>query len=75
MPYQLAQDANVNISIYNTKGQLVRTLPLSNQSTGVYVQKGKAAYWDGRDNEGERVASSVYFYTLQVGDSQLSARW
>ena len=68
LPYQLARDANVNISIYNTKGQLVRTLLMGNQRTGVYVQKGKAAYWDGRDNEGERVASGVYFYTLQAGD-------
>jgi hypothetical protein len=66
IPYQLARDANVNISIYSIKGQLIRTLHLGNQSAGIYVQKGKAAYWDGRDNEGERVASGVYFYTLQV---------
>ena len=69
LPYQLAQDANVTISIYNIKGQLVRTLHLGNRSAGVYVQKDKAAYWDGRDNEGERVASGVYFYTLQVREA------
>ena len=66
LPYQLAQDADVTVSIHNIKGQLVRTLHLGNQSAGVYVQKDKAVHWDGRDNEGERVASGVYFYTMQV---------
>jgi len=68
LPYQLAQDANVTVSIYSLTGQLVRTLRLGNQSTGVYVMKHKAAYWDGRDSFGQKVASGVYFYTLQTGD-------
>jgi hypothetical protein len=68
IPYQLAQDANVVISIYNIGGQLVRILHLGDRSAGIYVQKGKAAYWDGRDNMGEKVASGVYFYTLWTGD-------
>ncbi|MBC8229936.1 T9SS type A sorting domain-containing protein [bacterium] len=67
LPYQLAQDTNVTISIYNLKGQPVRTLFLDNQSTGVYVMKHKAAYWDGRNSFGQQVASGLYFYTLQAG--------
>ena len=66
IPYGLAQDANVTISIYNAKGQLIRTLNLGEQKAGIYVSKDKTAYWDGRDNSGEKVASGVYFYTLQV---------
>ena len=66
LPYHLAQDANVTISIYNLKGQLVRTLFLGNQSAGVYVMKHQAAYWDGRDIFGQQVASGVYFYTLRA---------
>jgi parallel beta-helix repeat protein len=67
IPYKLASDSLVSVSIYNAKGQLIRTLHLGYQNAGVYVTKGKAAYWDGRDNVGERVSSGVYFYTLQTG--------
>ncbi len=66
MPYQLAQDASVTIHIYDTKGNLIRTLHLGNRSSGVYLTKDKAVYWDGRDSLGEKVSSGVYFYTLQV---------
>lgn len=68
IPYQLAQEAQVTISICNTKGQLIRTINLGNKRAGVYVTKDKAAQWDGRDGLGEKVASSVYYYTLQVGN-------
>jgi len=66
LPYQLAQDAYVTIDIYDTKGQLVRSFYLGMKQAGSYVMKGKAAYWDGRDNFGQKLASGVYFYTLQV---------
>ena len=68
LPYQLAQDADVAISIYNIKGHLVRNLFLGNQNAGVYVMRDKAAYWDGRDDSGEKVSSGVCFVTLRAGD-------
>ena len=68
IPYQLAEDSSVMIKIYNVKGELVRTLSFGHQSAGVYIAKSKAAYWDGRDNLGEKVASGVYFYRLQTGN-------
>ena len=68
IPYQLAQDAPVTIHIYNTKGQLIRILHLGNKKTGIYTTKDKAAYWDGRDSSGEKVASGVYYYTLRAGE-------
>jgi len=67
LPYQLAKDAPVTISIYNTKGQLIRVLHLGNQKAGIYTTKDKAGYWDGTNNFGERTASGVYFCTLQAG--------
>ena len=67
IPFQLAQDSLVTISIYNTKGQLIRTLYLGNRNAGVYVTKDKTIYWDGTDNFGEKVASGVYYYTLRAG--------
>ena len=66
LPYQLATDAPVTISIYNTRGQLICTLHLGNQKAGVYVTKNKAAYWDGKDSLGQSVTSGVYFYSIQA---------
>ncbi|MBM3238025.1 T9SS type A sorting domain-containing protein [Candidatus Poribacteria bacterium] len=68
IPFKLAADASVTINIYNAKGQLVRTIALGQRSTGVYQSKDKAAYWDGRDDFGEKVASGIYFYTFQAGN-------
>lgn len=64
IPYQLASDADVTINIYNITGQIVRTLHLGHQRSGVYITKEQAAYWDGRDNLGRPVASGVYYYTM-----------
>ena len=68
IPYQLTQDSPVSVSIYETTGKLVRTLSLGFQSAGFYNSQGRAAYWDGRNDVGEPVASGVYFYTLTAGD-------
>ena len=69
IPFKLANSAEVTIHIYSTKGQIVRTLRLGNQRAGIYVAKDKAAYWDGKNNFNENVASGVYFYTLQIRES------
>ncbi len=68
IPYQLAQESDVQIRIHAVNGALVRTLDLGHQSTGVYQHQSRAAYWDGRNEIGEPVASGVYFYTLTAGD-------
>ena len=68
IPYQLAEDTSVSVSIYDTTGQLVRTLALGFQAAGFYNSQGRAAYWDGRNSVGEPVASGLYFYTLTAGD-------
>ena len=68
IPYQLAKDGEVTLTISDVKGQVVRTLALGYQPAGVYQEKSRAAYWDGKNVEGERVASGVYFYTLKTGE-------
>ena len=67
IPYQLAENSDVVIRIYNHTGQLVRVIDLGHQRSGIYTTKEKNVYWDGRDNKGENVASGVYFYSLHAG--------
>ena len=67
IPYDLAEDAEVEIHIYNLKGETVRQLSLGSQGAGTYRTRSRAAYWDGRNAVGEPVASAVYFYTLHAG--------
>ena len=67
-PYQLANAADVTLTIYDMRGIAVRELVLGHQPAGVYQSRGRAAYWDGRNELGEPVASGVYFYTLTAGD-------
>ena len=74
IPYQLAEAAHVRIRIYDVAGQLVRTLDLGEQSTGAYLSRQRAAYWDGRNNIGEVVSSGIYFYTLEAGDYRRTQR-
>ena len=74
IPYQLSEDTPVSISIYDTTGKLVRTLSLGFQSTGFYNSREHAAYWDGRNDLGERVASGVYFYQLVTPTFQQTQR-
>ena len=67
IPYQLAAPAEVTLTIYAVNGQVVRTLALGHQPAGMYHSRSRAAYWDGQNEHGERVASGVYFYTLTAG--------
>ena len=68
IPYHLATDAEVTLTIYDVRGNVVRELMLGHQSAGVYESRHRAAYWDGRNHLGEAVASGLYFYTLTAGD-------
>jgi hypothetical protein len=49
--------------IYNVLGQKVRTLVDEPKRAGSYT-----VIWDGTDEQGNDVASGVYFYKLRVGD-------
>ena len=71
IPYQLATSTDVQILIYDARGTLVRRLELGHQPAGYYTRTSQAAYWDGRNDLGERVASGVYFYQLLAGESSL----
>ena len=68
IPYQLTKPADVTITIYAANGQIIRRLALGHQPVGIYHNRSRAAYWDGKNAFGEPVASGVYFYTLTAGD-------
>ena len=74
IPYHLAADAEVTVTIYNLQGELVRQLDVGLQEAGYYVDKSRAAYWDGTNEDRESVASGVYFYKLDAGDFTASKR-
>ena len=74
IPYHLATDADVTLTIYNVQGDVVRELLLGHQTAGVYESRTRAAYWDGRNQIGEKVASGVYFYTLKVSGGFTATR-
>ena len=74
IPYQLSENSHVAVSIYDKTGILIRSLPLGFQSAGSYISRDRAAYWDGRDALGERVASGAYFYKLTTPDHHQSRR-
>ncbi len=68
IPYQLAEAAGVTVTIYDLHGLVVRNFDFGHQVAGIYQDKSRAVYWDGRNQNGEPVASGIYFYTLSAGD-------
>ena len=68
IPYQLAQESDVQIHIHALNGTLVWRLDLGHQPAGVYQHRNRAVYWDGQNQLGEPVTSGVYFYTLTADD-------
>ena len=68
IPYQLAKPADVTLTIYTIDGQVIRQLALGYQAAGTYQSRSRAAYWDGKNEFGEPVASGIYFYMLTADD-------
>ena len=58
----------MTLTIYDSQGQIVRTLEIGHRIAAAYENRSKAIYWDGKNDVGEQVASGVYFYTLTAGD-------
>jgi len=71
--YNLAQESNETIRIYDTKGKVVRMLQLGRKPAGMYVNQESAVYWDGKNDAGEAVSSGLYFYSL-ITDEAFSTR-
>ena len=74
IPYRLAEDAFVTLTIYDGSGRVVRTLDVGHRIASAYENRSKAIYWDGRNEVGEQVASGVYFYNLSTGNYSATRR-
>ena len=74
IPYHLKDATPVSIRIYNVTGGLIRTLDLGNRDAGVHVSRSKAAYWDGKNQAGEEIASGIYFYSITADDGFSATR-
>ncbi len=61
--YNLPIASKVSLKIYNTAGQLIRTLQNSFQAPGK-----KSVTWNGKNNFGQQVPSGVYLYKIEAGD-------
>lgn len=64
IPFELSQETDITLSIYDAVGDPVRSIQLGIQAPGLYRTKDRAVYWDGKNEQGESVASGVYFYRL-----------
>ena len=67
IPFQLSQDAEVRLTIYDVTGKTVRKMELGHLTAGSYSQTERAIYWDGKTERGEDVSSGTYFYQIQAG--------
>ncbi len=61
--YTLPEDSYVKLTIYNVLGQKVKLMVNEYQTAGT-----KNVVWDGRNENGEKVTSGIYFYKLQAGN-------
>ncbi len=68
IPFRLAEGSNVTLTIYDAVGRLVRLIEVGHKPAAAYESKSKAIYWNGCNDQGERVASGFYFYSLLAGD-------
>jgi glucuronoarabinoxylan endo-1,4-beta-xylanase len=66
IPYGLNEESNVQVTVYDILGRVVRNLDVGRQSVGTYN-----VLWDGRNEHGQIVASGIYFYKLHADGESL----
>ena len=64
--YALPQESVVEISIYNIRGQRVKTLTYVTKQPGYHT-----ITWDGKDKSGKKVGNGIYFYKLLAGKKRI----
>jgi len=67
--YDLPEDGDVRLSVYNLKGQLVKQLLNKRDSLGPHT-----VVWDGTDSRGNKCSSGVYYYRLTTNGKSVSKK-
>ncbi|HGJ66889.1 TPA: T9SS type A sorting domain-containing protein [bacterium] len=68
IPYQLASQSDVLVTIYDINGKVIRKLDIGSKMPGNYIEESKAVYWDGKNDCGEEVISGIYFYSIKCNN-------
>ncbi|MCS5612715.1 MAG: IPT/TIG domain-containing protein [Candidatus Poribacteria bacterium] len=68
IPYDLAIDADVTIEIYNITGHIIKRVNLGHQAAGHYRDRSRALFWNGRSDNGERVANGIYYIKFTANE-------
>ncbi len=68
IPFDLAHAADVLVTVYDTRGLVVRSWDMGRQEAGAYSGRDRAVYWDGRNGVGDVAASGSYYVELRAGD-------
>ncbi|MCB9220116.1 MAG: T9SS type A sorting domain-containing protein, partial [Ignavibacteriales bacterium] len=66
IPYDLNEDANINVIIYEVLGREIKKIDVGRKSIGIHQLS-----WDGRNNLGQKVASGIFFYRFIVNGKSL----
>ena len=74
LPFLLGTAAEVDVTIYDVRGNRVRTLGMGMLQPGAYVSRRRAAHWNGRNSSGELVASGRYVAEIAAGPAARSRR-
>jgi len=61
--FSIQNDSKINLSIYNIKGQKVKTL-----ANNEFTKGNHAVIWNGDDKYGKPVSSGIYYYKLNVNE-------
>ncbi|MCK4371595.1 MAG: T9SS type A sorting domain-containing protein, partial [candidate division Zixibacteria bacterium] len=67
--FSLSRTTDVSLTVYNALGQKVKQLACARLPAGIH-----ACEWDGSSDGGGSVASGVYFYRLQTGETSHSRK-
>jgi len=67
--YEIPKDGEVEISIYDLTGRLIRTIVNQNQQAGTH-----SAVWNGQTESGSKVASGMYMYTVKYANTVSSKK-
>lgn len=68
IPYNLAKSSVVTLTIFDSKGVVVRNINIGIQKAGYYNMRSTAIHWDGQNELGENVANGIYFYKMNIND-------